>query len=146
LSAKPSSSPSVSLVPTSSAPPSGTPTISALPTVSVPPTGSPAPTSSEVPSASPSVSDFPSLVPSALPTEYVFRRGGTIVAVAGFDYVVMATDGATDLSGPLVLGEDVTRTVSLTETTRLMSQGCKTGTDQLGTALQIRGQVCIASH
>lgn len=63
------------------------------------------------------------------------------MAVAGFDYVVLATDGATDLSGPLVLGEDVTRVFPITDTTRLASQGCKTGVDQLGTSLQIRRQI-----
>jgi hypothetical protein len=93
-------------------------------------------------SSSPSTSDPPSLVPSAQPSEYVFRRGGTIVAIAGYDYTIMATDGATGLTGPLVLGEDVTRFADVTDTNILASSGCKSGVDLLITLLTIRKNVC----
>jgi hypothetical protein len=63
------------------------------------------------------------------------------VALAGFDYVIMATDGATDLTGARVLGSDVTRLLDITDTATLASVGCKPGVDQLGIALSIRKTV-----
>jgi hypothetical protein len=149
----PSDEPSMvpSTAPSMSAPPSSMPSTvpSAMPSMSAPPSSEPSasmrPSSvpSAVPSASsfPTTSDFPSLVPSSVPTEFVFRKGGTIVAVALREFVIIATDANKEENGAQVFGEDVTRLHEITDTTTLASFGCKPGVDQLITSLEIRQQV-----
>lgn len=81
---------------------------------------------------------------ASLPIEHRFSpyqfNGGTVAAVAGPDYCILACD--TRLSaGFEILSRQVSKLHSLTDTCVLASSGCKTDVDQLRSVLDIRMKV-----
>jgi len=68
-------------------------------------------------------------------------NGGTVAAVAGPDYCVVAADTRLS-SGYEILSRKGTKLHALTETAVLASSGCKTDVDQLRSWLDIKQKVC----
>ena len=86
----------------------------------------------------------PPLAPRRPPTRYEFN-GGTILAVAGDDYVVLGAD--TRLStGYSILSRRVSKAVSLTSTCVIGSGGCYTDIQTLHKNLQIRSAMYKHDH
>lgn len=68
-------------------------------------------------------------------------NGGTVAAVAGPNYCVIASDTRCS-AGYEILSRNVSHLHTLNATTILASSGCKTDIDQLRSVLDIRLKVC----
>lgn len=72
-------------------------------------------------------------------------NGGTVAAVAGPDYCVIAADTRLS-SGYEILSRNVTKVHQFTDTAVLASSGCKTDVDQLRSWMGIQLKVCMVWH
>jgi 20S proteasome alpha/beta subunit len=69
-------------------------------------------------------------------------NGGTVAAVAGPDYCVIAADTRLS-SGYEILSRNVTKIHPFTDNAFLASSGCKTDVDQLRSWMGIQLKVCV---
>jgi hypothetical protein len=69
-------------------------------------------------------------------------NGGTVAAVAGTDYCVVASDTRLS-SGYEIKSRNVTKLHAVTGKCVLASSGCKTDVDQLRSVLDIKMKVCL---
>jgi hypothetical protein len=82
---------------------------------------------------------------TAVPNQHGFSpydfNGGTVAAVAGADYCVVAADTRLS-SGYEIKSRNVTKMHAVTGKCVLASSGCKTDVDQLRSVLDIKMKVC----